>query len=155
MHGFTDWHSLHIQILITLESVWICPVQWHITHFYWFTTELHQFDSVFLFFQNLKAEFDQHEELLSDLEKQAEQFKAQGRSDAAERLEQQILLLKVGALGGEIMASYKEWKLNWGCGLKLKPCINYHVIAAVLKYQNKMELVFSLLYNQTEIIVIL
>lgn len=46
-------------------------------------------------FEVLKTEFVQHEEILRDLEKQAEEYKVQGKSDAAERLEQQIVLLKV------------------------------------------------------------
>ncbi len=48
-----------------------------------------------MYFQNLKSEFEHHESLLRDLEKQASDYKAQGKMEAATRLEQQILLLKV------------------------------------------------------------
>ena len=51
-----------------------------------------------MFLQSLKAEFDQHETLLHELEKQAVEYKAQGRTEAATRLEQQIAILKVCAL---------------------------------------------------------
>ena len=46
-------------------------------------------------FQSLKAEFDQHEALLRELERQVEEYHSQGKTEAAERLQQQIHILKV------------------------------------------------------------
>ena len=48
--------------------------------------------------QSLKAEFEQHEALLRELEKQVEEYRNQGKTEAADRLQQQIHILKVGAL---------------------------------------------------------
>ena len=48
-----------------------------------------------IYLQALKAEFEQHESLLRDLERQVEDYRAQGKTEAADRLEQQISILKV------------------------------------------------------------
>lgn len=46
-------------------------------------------------FQQLEAEFSQHEEILNRLETQAASYRREGQTEASNRLEQQILLLKV------------------------------------------------------------
>lgn len=48
-----------------------------------------------LFVQTLKAEFTQQENMLKDLEADVEKFRKEKKFEAAERLEQQLLLLKV------------------------------------------------------------
>ena len=59
-----------------------------------------EFISIFHFvlkcsFQTLQSEFTQQENLLRELESDAELFHEQKKLEAAERLEQQIALLKV------------------------------------------------------------
>ena len=48
--------------------------------------------------QTLKAEFTQQEEMLKDLESDAEKFREEKKVEAAERLDQQLSLLKVTEL---------------------------------------------------------
>jgi len=56
----------------------------------------------------LKAEFTQHENLLKDLEADAEKFRAENKLEAAERLDQQLSLLKVRLCrGGEVSRRMK------------------------------------------------
>ena len=47
-------------------------------------------------FEALKAEFVQHENIMKELEKQAQEYRNEDKREAADRLEQQIVLLKVG-----------------------------------------------------------
>ena len=46
-------------------------------------------------FEALKAEFVQHENIMKELEKQAQEYRNEDKREAADRLEQQIVLLKV------------------------------------------------------------
>ena len=46
-------------------------------------------------FQQMKEEFSQQEESLKKLERQVQEYKMSGKSQAANRLEYQIQLLKV------------------------------------------------------------
>ena len=46
-------------------------------------------------FEELKTEFAQHEGIMRELEQQAQTYRNEHKRDAAERLEQQIVLLKV------------------------------------------------------------
>ena len=46
-------------------------------------------------FESLKKEFAQHEAVMKDLERQAAEYRERGNIEAADRLDQQILLLKV------------------------------------------------------------
>jgi hypothetical protein len=48
--------------------------------------------------QQLKAEFDEHENVLVELEKLAASYRADNRTEAAARLEQQTVILKVSTL---------------------------------------------------------
>jgi hypothetical protein len=48
--------------------------------------------------QQLKAEFDEHENVLVELEKLAASYRADNRTEAAARLEQQTVILKVSNL---------------------------------------------------------
>ena len=50
---------------------------------------------IFCLSQTLKAEFTQQENMLKDLEVDAEKFHEEEKVEAAERLEQQLSLLKV------------------------------------------------------------
>jgi len=52
-------------------------------------------DDVLCWLQTLKAEFTQQESMLKDLEVDAEKFREEKKFEAAERLEQQLSLLKV------------------------------------------------------------
>ena len=46
-------------------------------------------------FEALKTEFVQHENIMKELEKQAQEYRNEDKREAADRLEQQIVLLKV------------------------------------------------------------
>lgn len=63
-------------------------------------------------FESLKTEFDQHEGLLNDLEKQAAEYRGQGQIDAGQRLDQQVALLKVSYYVCEWNMSCKEKYIN-------------------------------------------
>lgn len=45
--------------------------------------------------QTLKNEFEEEEALLKQLEEQAEAFNKEGKTEAGQRLEQQVTILKV------------------------------------------------------------
>ena len=58
-------------------------------------TALLLMDGILCLLQTLKAEFTQQENMLTDLEADAEKFREEKKFEAAERLEQQLSLLKV------------------------------------------------------------
>lgn len=45
--------------------------------------------------QSLKAEFEQHDAYIADLDKDVATFREQGKAEAANRLENQLAVLKV------------------------------------------------------------
>ena len=49
-------------------------------------------------FQTLKQEFEDHDTLLNDLEKQAGEYRRAGKAEAAARLEQQVQILRVRSI---------------------------------------------------------
>lgn len=68
--------------------------------------------------QGLKAEFEEQEVLLKQLEQQAEEFSSEGKTEAAERLEQQVTILKVRFVGLRDPLNYPRSSdsnilLNW------------------------------------------